>query len=519
MPSHFSLLPGVARVQLRTKQLRLRASAFLRERAPALGLSALVAMVATAAIPILKGRPLEESDFLVGVLALTTVYPVLRAAWYRDGDIFEPLPLISGMMFLYYVVRALFLRDGPVTSEDLAPNLRGDYSRFITPALELVVACWLSALAAYHLPIASFVARVVPPLPILQRGIHSRRLVVMLLVGLGVKVALLATHYGLGLRNGGTHDESTAGFKAHGTGLILTVLVIYAARSFTAARRPLNDLTLWGVIFPLCLFFGLLSAGKQAFIMPVVLVAIAYHYFRKRLGIRHIATILAVLVFVVVPLVVAYRQLDLDRETTVAESAQRAAQAADGFDEREDFWEGALIAGTDRFHGLDSAMLALKMTPDFVPWADGTLYGIFPALVVIPRIAWPEKPKMIALPNWGTDYWGVAYDYGSSFANTTIAALYCAFDFWGAALGFALHLIGLRTLYLWLRKTWSPLAVALYAGLIPLVLRIENDIPLLWGNMIQGSVVTLAVLWFVSEGHAVPASARNPVVPRRVLAR
>jgi hypothetical protein len=480
-----------------------------RHLAPIATVSIAATLAATFVFPTLHDRPVEEGDILLGVLTLTTIFPLLYSVWSPVGDVFSPVPLLGALILIQYVVRAMYLRDGPDGRIPAPVNLRDDYQVWITPALELVTSCWLCMLVCIYSPIPRVLVRLLPRFPSLKLEVSPERLTIIIGLSLASIFYMLVSNQLSAFRtNVSNVDLQTRNFLVIGSTLLGTSLFIMASKAFRGGpgARVAGGVTI--AILLLQVGLGVYQGGKGATFWPLINIAAAYHYFRNRVGIRELGILAAILVFVVLPVISTYRQVFAEDTRSVGvsleQSAGYAAKAARTVSANDSFVEDALGGAAGRLAELDCPMVAMKMTPRFIPWADTNLYALFPILAIVPRAMWPDKPLMTILPNWERDYWG-DHSGGSSYTRSMIGALYCAFGIWGTILFMGLHAIGLQTLYLFVRENWGAGGAALHSSLLVSMAGIGSDFPTAWAHIIQVLIVMLPILWFVS---ARPSRAR-----------
>jgi hypothetical protein len=477
---------------------------FIRRAAPSIVVSVLATLITGIVFPLYYGRAIGEDDLLVGTLTFATVFTVVWAAWSEKGDLLAPIPILSVLMFFYFVVRSVFLLNGHVDDATLAPNLQGNWREYTTPALELATAAWLSALLLVNLPIWQWMVRRSPRSRMLSSSIKPLRVIFLLLLGLGVIGYSIVSHRYSTFQSG-EHNAETDTWVFFGCGLANMALALYASEFFSGRQKRVNNVILWPIALPATVAFGVLTGSKFNVVLPLLLVAMAFHYFRRRIGLRHIAAGIIPIILVVIPVIGAYRALSGAKThgiLSVEENIELIGESMSAFvgeDEGPGSGRDALTAATNRHHGLDSLMIAVKMTPAYIPYQDGSLYWQFPLLCLVPRFIWKDKPVMIVIKDFGTRFWGAAPDNTSSFAPQMMGAAYIAFGFWGAVVVFSLCILFFQLIYLVLRHNWGWIAFALYCSIFPYILRLETDIPGTCGIIIQQTIVSLLALQIVRD--------------------
>ena len=470
--------------------------------------SALVAGVAMATVvPMLLGEPPTPVHLLVGLLAALCLWPVAHAAT-TGGDLFEPLPAVGGAMFVYFPLRSLYLLhvDHPV--EHVPRYLGTDFAEVFPPALLLVAVAWSAAMLGYVLPVGRLLARVAPVATALKQDVPLSRIRLLFLLGLAGKAVSAATGTHLAFASGAVNHETQAWLELL-TSFGTMALFLLGLEHFGGRLTRRDSLLFAGAVL-IDLFWGLATGGKLRVLTAVMMVLLAHHYARRRVRLRELAAVALAFAFVVVPLVQQFRSVFADRlgadGFAVGSSAAVLVDAASAAGETENFAATALETTIDRFHGIDSVALAMKMTPQYLPHGDTRLYLLFPVMAIVPRIAWKTKPVNIDVPNWESEYWGQSVASDSSVARTLFGALYIGFGSVGTVLWcFGLGVLW-RVLNAYVRRSWGMSSALLHVTLLVGILRIENDLPLIYAGLVRNLVLMLALLTLLTRAR----SGRRP---------
>ncbi|MFM2153731.1 MAG: hypothetical protein RL199_2166, partial [Pseudomonadota bacterium] len=223
---------------------------------------------------------------------------------------------------------------------------------------------------------------------------------------------------------------------------------------------------------------------------------------------------------VVVPVVQQFRNVFGERLGAggfeVGSSATAIVDAASEAGRADDFAAGALTSTIDRFHGIDSVALAMKLTPSLLPHGETKLYLLFPVMALVPRIAWKSKPVNIDVPGWETDYWGQSAEAGTSVARTVFGALYIAFgSVWTVVWAFGLGVVW-RTTREYVRRSWGMSSAMLYVVQLAAMLRIENDLPLIYAAYVRNFLLVIVLFTLLTRGTAAGSTGeRLAPGPRR----
>ena len=476
----------------------------------ALAIAVLAGLMLGVGIPLLQGRAVSSVDLLLGLLATLTLLPSSLALLRQDGDLLQPLPVVGGLFFLYYAVRAAYLADGSPDIQQLAPNIAGDFRLWIGPAITLNLACWVAAAAGYTLPVGAMLAKRLPAIRWLRQNASTQGIVILWCIGVLFRVLAMAQGVFLAFATASNVDHSTQSYVGLLSQLDLVAVFLLSAKLFKGQLSERLRLFLFAVVLPESILVGFISGSKLLMLMPVVFLFTALHYFRRRLGMREILGLLAVLGFVVMPLGASMRTAygetstgnvtDFNADTTVDTARLAVSQVQSQASVNPGaFLQNTLLMITSRVNGLDSSMVALKMTPNVLPWADPSAYYLAPVNAFVPRILWPSKPIRRAVPNWETDYWGGAEDAPTSIAVTNNAGLYLAFGWSGAVIGMLLLGIFWRVLYEWHRGQASELAWCSYILLLRDITDIEGDVTGVYVGLTRTFLLALLVAWIAAE--------------------
>jgi hypothetical protein len=216
----------------------------------------------------------------------------------------------------------------------------------------------------------------------------------------------------------------------------------------------------------------------------------------------------------VVPVVQQFRNVFGERLGTggfeVGSSAAAIVDAASVAGRADDFAAGALTSTIDRFHGIDSVALAMKLTPALLPHGETRLYLLFPVMALVPRVAWKGKPVNIDVPQWEGAYWGQSAEAGTSVARTLFGALYIAFGSFGTvAWSFGLGVVW-RATREWVQRSWGAGAATLYVVQLAAMLRIENDLPLIYAAYVRNFLLLIALFTLLTRRRTTRAGGLAP---------
>ncbi|MFM2152398.1 MAG: hypothetical protein RL199_833 [Pseudomonadota bacterium] len=477
------------------------------QRLAGLGGATVAGAVMGAGVPLLLGDVPTTNHWLVALLTTLCLWPLSHASATK-GDLFDPLPAVGGVMFVYFPLRALYLLHCEHPLSHVPRYLGVDFDEVLPPALLLVAAAWVAAMAGYLVPTGRLVARLMPLAPALKLDVPQGRIRLLFLLGLFGKVISAASGTHLAFTSQGVNRETQAWVELLTS--CGTMSLFLMGTEYFRGRLSQRDALFFFAAVLVDVFWALATGGKLRLLMAVMMVLLARHYSRTPVRLVHLAALAASFAFIVVPVVQQFRNVFGERLGAggfeVGSSATAIVDAASEAGQADDFAAGALTSTIDRFHGIDSVALAMKMTPALLPHGDTRLYLLFPVMALVPRIAWKTKPVNIDVPNWETDYWGQSAEEETSVARSLFGALYIAFGAaWTVVWSFGLGLVW-RTTREYVRRSWGMCSAMLYVVQLAAMLRIENDLPLIYAAYVRNFLVIVALFTLLTRGAAAPGA-------------
>jgi len=361
----------------------------------------------------------------------------------------------------------------------------------------------------------------VRPRPRLTGGEHEP-IPLLLLLGL---FAIGAAGLGIGLLIGavGFNNDAgaAAGVLAYGQLFAqLSLLGALAIGAFALWVFRGHDRYRW-LLFGLmaCQAVGGFATGyKQQALLPVLLVGVAYVSCRGRIPWRAVAVAGALGILVLLPATMLYRSI-LRPDAPGASSSVRTPAGLVG--ETSDYLNV-------RFRLVDSVALIQTRTPAVYPYGNGRRYTLLPALVVLPRAVWSDKPILNDGVEFSRTYWEVPPTITTATPLTQAGDLYRNFAWQGVLLGMAAWglLVGLFARLNGARR--SPRMELLWlVALVQVVPFVDSDLPQLIAGTSRTLLLAAIVAWLALPGASGPtgfarlvqAGARVPRgwLPRRVI--
>lgn len=477
--------------------------------------ASLLTLGGLGALAILWVRTFEQIAYVGILLVFTALVGALAArGWFRQGlDWCEP-GIVMGFLFLAsfgFAGLRYFL-----TPEALHPLLQGDL-RWLTTALLFTLLGLLALWSGYYGRLGLVLHRLtVRPA---REQVRARAVVRIEMAGglyvLGLMARLVMLRTGLygylkqpEAYTSVPYAELLVRLEALCTlGLVLAWLDAYSHPE--NRRRGLFA----GALLVSELFWGFVSGMKIYVLMPLVLVAIIHAYKRGRLPVRYVATAMIVLILIY-PVNGLYRQMVRTGEMEIRgptdivnSSGVLVDEILLNFDDPNLYlgmgYESA-IARTSLIQNYALLLKYLDQTGDY--WHGRTIW-MLPALIVVPRAVWPDKPVADTGYWFSVQVWGEDPRARNSIAITWPGLLHLQFGLPSVLLGMFLVGILLRLLYERYGRPRSNYSLFFYVMLLSTLLRIDDDLS--W--LLAGAVRTFAILWLISlVAFRYPRSVHSP---------
>lgn len=377
-----------------------------------LGLAVLTGFVGMLPLLLDASRPPEKRQILITTMALAYV------AFYA-------VPVFTQYLWVGQRPFGIF-------------ELGGHRPQDIAAAQVASLIGLICLMAGFHLPIGRSVSSALPTFK--AEWSHGTAIfVALMMIAVGWSVFLVG-QFGLIPKRAGS------GFLGY---LALLPYLVIALLALTFIRyRSGTALALGLLLTPATMFFGFFTGSKRAFLLPLMMVAIAYLVVERRIRMFFLLGGLA-LIIILYPLSEFYREVVMQGYTLsaveVLSHPQRVFSQLSSFLRSRDaseYLEFGLQASGSRINALGVATVIFRDTPSRVPYQRGrTIALIF--IAYIPRVLWPGKP-MTTIGQWVTDTYGPGPEIRSSTAPTWVGELY--FNF-----GYPAVFIGTLLLGVWFR--------------------------------------------------------------------
>lgn len=244
------------------------------------------------------------------------------------------------------------------------------------------------------------------------------------------------------------------------------------------------------VLISIQVVIGFAAGFKGAALMPLVLAGLAFVACSGRIPWRPmlIAGIAAILV--IIPANSVYRSV-LRPMPGATQDRSAAALAVE-----------AQRLVLMRYRLIDHVALIDDRTPEIYPYAGGHRYAQLPALVLVPRVLWQDKPLLNDGMTFSHTYWEVPQSIKTSTPLTQPGDLLRNFGPLGVGIGLGIWglLVGLFT-RICLRCRSPRIEMVYLASLMGWITVVESDLPQLIAAASRSVPIAILVAWL-----ALPAS-------------
>lgn len=463
--------------------------------------ASLLALAAMGVSTLLWVRTVQETAYVAILLVFTALVGALVARGWQRGslDWFEPgvlIPCLFLASFGFAGVRYF------VKPDALHPMLQGDL-RWLTLALLFtllgVVAFWAGYYGRLGLVLHRLTVR--PAREHARAGASIRSGVAVGLYTLGLLARLVMLRAGLYgyLKDRGASPVAYADLLARLEAFCSVALVLAWLDSYSHPDDQRRRGLAWGLLFSE-MFWGFFSGMKINVILPLVLVSIVYAYKRGRLPVKHVAATAALLILLY-PVNGLYRQLVSGGEVqirTPGDIVDSSAVLADeiffSFDDPAIYLGMGYESAVARTSLIQSYAMLLKYLDQTGDYWHGRYLWMMPALVLVPRAIWPDKPLADTGYWFSVNVWGEDPHLRNSMAITWPGLLHLQFGLPSVLLGMFLVGILLRFFYERYGRPRSDRSLFFYILILAALLRIEDDLS--W--LLAGTVKTFVILWLIS---------------------
>ena len=366
---------------------------------------------------------------------------------------------------------------------------RDDVSRAL-----LLVAGGIAAASLGALLIAR--PRTREPLSLALRDLPPVRLLIALFLvgGAGLAAGMVLGAVGFDADTGQTSGILPfAQFIAQLGGLGVLVIGVTAVAAFTSGSRAYTRLL--AAFVAVQVVGGFVAGYKSQSLAPLLLTGLVYVAVRQRLPVRALALTVGVTLLVLVPANSVYRTVLRPNPNVGAPDATPLTVAAD-----------TLAYVKFRFRLIDHVALIDDRTPETYARGNGRRYVLLPALVLIPRPLWRDKPILNDSLEFSHTYWEVPVNTqtatpltqpGDLLRNFGPTGVFAGLALWGAFLGAVLAAT---------RRRRSPRVQWLYlVFIVTVVVYVESDIPQLVAGAAKTLFVAALIAWLLLPGRAGPA--------------
>jgi len=435
--------------------------------------------------------------------------------WLKgEFDWFEPAVFIAIVYLVFFGLAGLRYVMDPTL---LHPFLQAD-QRWLTLALFFVLlgvgAFWAGYYGRLGPALHRLTLRPAREQARARASIRSGAVVGLYALGLVARLLMLrAGLYGY-LRDPDSYASvSYAEFSVRLEAFCGYALVLAWLDSYSHPGHKRRRWFAWGLLVSE-MFWGFFSGMKMYVILPLLFVAMIHTYKRARLPLRHVAAAVA-LVVLIYPVNTIYRQLvrggelEIRSPTDMVSSSPRLLEEVLlNFDDPNMYVETGYQAALGRASLIQNYAMLLKYLDRTGDYWHGRYLWMLPALIVVPRAVWPDKP-VANIGNWfAVNVWGQDPHIQSSIAITYPGDLHLQFGWPSLLLGMFLTGVAFRWLYERYARPCSDYSIFFYIFLFYHLGGHEADLTF----KVAGTVRILLILFAISLiVFRYPRLARAPV--------
>ena len=293
-------------------------------------------------------------------------------------------------------------------------------NRDTTPSALLLVAAGLTAMTiGYRVGPTNLSARAVTAILTIARFRYTRSprsssgLVTAYFAGLSVLIAQALLEGRLGYA-GGAEITASSDVPVYSQALtVLTALTtasLFGLATRVANERRLGDGLILMAFASVQLVISLLSGLKEDYLTVIIAVGLPFLIRRRRLPLAGISAALLVFIFLVTPFVTTFREEirtqanRLDLSSSIATGA-RLLWSGDFLPNRSLDSADPTQATVLRVRLIDNLIIIMDKTPATIPYRSSGEVVAAPALGLIPRVIWPDKPVRLSGLEFYKNYW------------------------------------------------------------------------------------------------------------------
>jgi hypothetical protein len=458
---------------------------------------------------------------LVASLFIVTMIPFARSIGRGPIDWFKPIYPVGFLYFVYFGAYTIYALQNPDY-----PGRLGDYSIYgLNLAVTYTILGFTCLLIGYYSSLPRKLSRRLSPLkfsPPANRVIP----LVYAIYALGTILRLILVSRGWHIKyNAGAYfHEVPAGFYIidYLTALCTFSYMLAVIYYFTGLRQHGFVLTLWAVILPLELVFAFLGGAKAAFLPIIFAPLVAYHYFKRRLSVRHLLIPVLLMIFVVTPLLTTYRMIDAPELRSkgfvggLLYSVDHVASDVRSYSLGE-YAQFSYEAFMERVNGSGAFSLVIEGVPERMDFQYGKTMFVTLALLV-PTFLWPGKYEFYQNVLTWDDLIFEKRGMGG-IAITQIGELYLNFHLFGIIMGMFVLGVFYRFVHLYFTKDRNPVGVFIFMNLWLAIIFIEFPFAAAYANMFKQVSILLVIAWLVNRGRLFDRLGRRSVSRANFLQR
>ncbi len=461
--------------------------------------------------------------FVVSYLTFGVIFSYLLIFRF-PRDPFEPILPVMAMYLLAFYVRGVYLyynRDPVFVNITVIDNLS-----LLGQAILYVTGGLLFFLIGYYSFIPRFFLSMIKEakVSILDPAMIARKAKFLFYLGLPFAIIRL---WGFDLMPQGAAAFTATLFMVLNY-LSYIGMLTYAIFYFSPEYRHLVNREKLFFMIAALFTISVLSAYREPVIFTLFILVLVRHYTSKRLTIKTTLLYGLVIIYIISPLGMAYREAaweESPEENTfshIAKIPYYINKIMDKYssyyyagDERErpPFLQRYLLIFADqmtnRLHSADSLITIMAVIPSQMDYEHGRTIFFIPISAFIPRFLWPDKPPTGLGDYFREKFWSIGREGTGKIAISQIGELYINFGVWGILLGMAILGIIHRVVYEYFKRNMNYMTLTLYAFTLFAFMAVDRDLALVYATLIKVYIFLFLVFRYLNRK---PFTQRDKII-------
>ncbi|ANM29062.1 hypothetical protein ABI59_04830 [Acidobacteria bacterium Mor1] len=422
----------------------------------------------------------------VAVLFVACFLPAVVGAVRGNLDYFEIVHLFGFIYFLNFGAAALWVTFDPSLAYDI------HIVPYIPRAAFYALLGYLAFLAGYYGPWTKRLGKGPGRVHLAPRGTMFMVAVGGIgLVGYVVWAEVFRARYA-----GGSALTGLTSLLGQVAFFFVIVWGLTHLMLFSGKLAKTQKLVYLAFLLPAAVMIARANVSRKQLLLTLVLVpAVAFWYSRRRVPWVPLLVLFLIFVFIVFPIYNTVRFFDWDQSLDA-----RLTQTFDRMRDwdRGEYMDQSVGSFQSRLALINSMAIVLRDVPRWEPYLQGESWVMAPAIILVPRILWPDKPELGIGLEFGQKFRVVnPQDNLTSIAPSLPGELYWEFDLPGILIGMGLIGFILRWVYARFCATSPVVSLdrSIYIYLLMRLMVIEGALLASSAFIIKNLLVLLILRW------------------------